>query len=152
MKLGRMRPLYLTILFWVAVAIITSCTTHKPLPTMHWPTDPTAGVRVYKEGSSKRADALLKWSLHYAQKMGLPQPFVIFQDLPEDYCGMALPASNPTQVLVSYELSQRCSTLMLARTLALHELCHHRYAHVASDMLSNKEEHQEVSRCMKHYW
>lgn len=137
------------------IAILAAgCSIKQPQTTWRYPSDPIAGVRGYKLGTSGYADSLVKWSNHYTSKMGLSKPELIFQQLPNKWCGLALPPLTATQVLIAYDLSKWCEFSWNPRDAALHETCHFKLGHTVgprSEMLDSEQKHKEVADCMKAY-
>lgn len=149
-----------TLLFVLASA--SGCAGKKPTGVWHYPEDRYGKVRVYQIGTNRRADQLIKWTNHYAEKMGLVKrqppgfmdeyPHVIFQPLPNGWCGFAF-MQPPNGIIVAFNLTSRCNLSWNPRALALHEMCHHRLGHVARFAAdSSLDTHGEVEKCMTHYW
>lgn len=142
------------ILLTVPLPLLLGGCAVRPQTVLRWPSDPIAGVRVYKLGSSGYADSLIKWSGYYAGKMGLSKPELIFQQLPNKWCGLALPPLHATDVLIAYDLSKWCEFSWNARDAALHETCHFKLGHTRgprSEMLDEQQKHKEVATCMEAY-
>jgi hypothetical protein len=136
--------------FLCAVAV-SGCALKQSQLTLRYPSDPVAGVRVYKPGLNGYADDLIRWTNYYTDKLKLERAELIFQQLPNRWCGLALPPAHPGQVLIAYDLSSWCKISWNPRDAALHEVCHFKLGHTTSarsEAIDSGIKHVEVDHCM----
>jgi hypothetical protein len=113
-----------------------------------WAVSAVASTNPSRE--EKRFSAYKFWTRHYASVLGVDLELRFVKRTHLLYCGWVQQA-GPGAAVVGFSSPDKECESVSPRELALHEVCHLRWAHIfpLTPPLSDEQMHFEVRRCME---